>query len=56
MFTVSSIIKLGIVMLIVCACIVVLCYVAHNKEENEEQDCNRCNGDCNACGKLPKQE
>lgn len=48
---IASLIKWGIVMLIVCVSIVVLCYVAHNREEKGEQDCNSCNGDCSACGK-----
>lgn len=48
---IASIVKWGIVMLIVCASIIILCYVAYNRDEKEGQDCGSCNGDCSSCGK-----
>ena len=52
---IGSVLKWGIVMLIVCISIVVLCYVAHNRDEQDEQDCHSCNGDCASCNKGKKK-
>lgn len=52
---IGSVLKWGIVMLIVCVSIVVLCYVAHNREEQDGQDCHSCNGDCASCHKSEKK-
>ncbi len=47
-----------LVMLIVCGAIVVICYVAQDKEKrgekNDGADCGSCHGNCQQCEKNKK--
>ena len=54
----AGILKWLLVMLIVCGAIVVICYVAQDKEKrgekNDGADCGSCHGNCQQCEKNKK--
>lgn len=52
-----GIIQILLVVVIVCAAIFILTYVAHDKGgEKQGEDCDSCNGDCLHCGKMPEKK
>ena len=60
-FSLIKLVKWVIVMLIVCASIVVLCYAAHHQKKNPDDclagdDSFMCSGNCSSCEKnSPKK-
>lgn len=52
-----GIIQILLVVVIVCAAIFILTYVAHDKDgEKQGEDCDSCNGDCLHCGRMPEKK
>lgn len=50
-----NILKILLVIVIVCAAIFVITYVAYEKgRDKEKEDCDSCNGDCLSCGRQKK--
>ena len=52
-----KILTILLLLIIVCAAIFILTYVAHDKsEETKDENCDSCNGDCLHCGHMPEKK
>lgn len=52
-----NLLTIFLIIVIVCAAIFILTYVAHNRdEEAKDEDCDNCNGDCLHCGHMPENK